>query len=113
MKYNGAIGFQRELSFSQAQEMRAFMTERKLCLGIIPNGKGLQWDHKTESPNIAEILAEMMGKFFLPWHLGATGVIQLDEGKKGSRYDIVVVAKAVWIYDGGIKRILPTVSGQK
>ena len=108
MKYKGIIAFQRELSFSQAQQLREFLRDNKACLEILPNGKGLQWDNKTITDQLENIIADALQKFLLPWSLGATGVITVGETKQEKKYDIVVVAKTVWVYDGKVKRIAYT-----
>jgi hypothetical protein len=108
MKYKGIIGFQRELTFSQAQQLCQFLKENEACLNLLPNGKGLQWDNKTTTPNLETVIADALQKFFLPWSLGATGVITVGETKKEKKYDIVIFAKTVWVYDGKVKRVAYT-----
>jgi hypothetical protein len=108
MKYNGIIAFDRELTFSQSQQLQQFLREKHACLEICQNGRGLQWDNKNISTDLAIILADIMERFWMPWKLNATGVITVGEKKNEAKYDIVVVAKIVWIYDGKVRRVKPS-----
>lgn len=105
MKYKGTIAFDRELSYSQAQQLSQLLREQQAALEITPDGRGLRWT-KVEPHDMCTTLVEAVKTYFKPWRINVHGVINVV-GKKDERtYDIVLLKNRVKIYENGEIRTL-------
>lgn len=101
MRFVGRIELGKELSFTQAEQLRDFFGRQhtgkyyKACLRISPDGRALQWDGTDDKVRLEFVLADVINKFMKGWGINCTGVITATGTKTDQKYEIVVLKNLV------------------
>lgn len=105
IKYNGRIELDRELTYTQAQQLSQFFIAcHQKCLEISNDGRAIQWN-KIQATDLQYIIFDIIEKFIKPWKINASGVIEVICDKK-IRYEIIVLKNRVKIHrDGNISDV--------
>jgi hypothetical protein len=103
--YNGRIELGRELSFTQAQQLRSYFIQFKSGLEISSDGRALQWNRKDPEQNIEVTLTHIIESYLSKWGIISCGVITAVWPEKVN-YDIIVVGNRVKLFrDGNITTV--------
>lgn len=114
MTYKGLIQLSKELTYSQAQLLKGFLSADQVgkryiraCLEITADGHSIQWNGG-EILSLEYAIADVLEMFTIPWKIQAHGVIMARGTKTETPYDIIVLNNRVKIYrDGKIKTVFP------
>jgi hypothetical protein len=113
--YTGRIELIRELSFTQAQQLRLFFKAKqtvrpypRACLEITPDGKGIQWDKDPDTKNLEIAIADLVDLYLSKWKLNPMGVIMVSLPER-MKYEIVILKYRVKLFQNNqLETIQPT-----
>lgn len=98
MHYQGNIHLEKELTYTQAQELSKHLKGLK----INPDGRIIQWDG-TDILNLENNIKEIMPTL-IKYKMRPIGIIEATT-KDGQAYQIIVIKNMVKVYNGLIKNI--------
>ena len=101
MRFVGRIELSKELSFTQAEQLREFFSRShtgtyfRACLKISEDGRALCWDGSDEKVKLEYVFADVIKLFLKGWGIFCTGVVCVIGPKSEKSYEIVVLKSIV------------------